>query len=131
MSLRLMERPPRHDRAPPARVEAEPIENRRIVLAPPPAPRDSALAALLDAALRAFVDDAVLAVLRIRSVEHEDAAHLRLVLEPCRSGVYFDPASALARLHRARPALRAAAASACDSAEAPDLLFEVRTWIEF
>lgn len=104
---------------------------RRVVLAPSAVPQRGVFASLLDSALQAFVDDAVLSVLRVSAVEPDlDGQCLRLVVQPHRSGVYFDAAQALVRLRAAKPQLRAALASALDVESAPELLFEVRSWCE-
>ncbi|MCC6321991.1 MAG: hypothetical protein IT438_11220 [Phycisphaerales bacterium] len=102
---------------------------RRVRLASPPDHGEGVFASLLDSALRAFVEDAVLSVLEVNSVEPEpDGLCLRLVLQPRREGVYFATSEALVRLHAAKPRLRAALAAAMGVDVAPELLFEVRSW---
>ena len=119
---------PRDHRAPNQPSRSPPVY-RRVTLAPSHEPSEGMFASLLDAALRAFVDDAVLSVLEVCAVEPElDGLCLRLVLQPRREGIYFGTAEALARLHRAKPQLRAALAAALGADAAPELLFEVRSW---
>lgn len=117
---------PRDHRAP---NPSGPPSYRRVTLAPASEPDAGVFASVFDAALRAFVDDAMLSVLEVCAVEPElDGLCLRLVLRPRRESVYFGTGEALARLHAARPMLRAAFAAAIGQDVAPDLLFEVRSW---
>jgi len=103
----------------------------RVRLASVPERGMGVLASLLNSALRAFVEDAVLEVLEVHGVEPDlDGLCLRVLLQPRCAGVYFCQASALERMRRARPLLRAALAAALGVDSAPELLFEVRSWIE-